>query len=144
MQWWAWIAVGAILLGAELAFVDAQFYLVFLGAAAVIVGMASLAGLLPADWLEWLVFSVLAVVSMVFFRRRIYQRMRRRLPSMRSGPEGELVTLAEPLQPGAACRIEYRGSSWNVVNCGRSAIPAGGRARVKSVDGLTLMVQADA
>jgi len=29
MEWWAWIAVGAILLVSELAFVDAQFYLVF-------------------------------------------------------------------------------------------------------------------
>ena len=33
MQWWGWIAVGVILLGAELAFVDAQFYLVFIGGA---------------------------------------------------------------------------------------------------------------
>ena len=32
MEWWAWIAVGAILLGSELAFVNAQFYLVFVGA----------------------------------------------------------------------------------------------------------------
>ena len=45
MQWWAWIAVGAILLGSELAFVDAQFYLVFIGAAALVVGFLDLAGL---------------------------------------------------------------------------------------------------
>jgi len=32
MHWWAWIAVGAILLGSELAFIDAQFYMVFVGA----------------------------------------------------------------------------------------------------------------
>ncbi len=38
MQWWAWIAVGAILLGSELALVDAQFYLVFIGASALVVG----------------------------------------------------------------------------------------------------------
>ena len=46
MQWWAWIAVGAILLGSELAFVDAQFYLVFIGASALVVGFLDLAGLL--------------------------------------------------------------------------------------------------
>ena len=44
MYWWAWIAVGAILLGSELAFVDAQFYLVFVGASAFVVGMLQLAG----------------------------------------------------------------------------------------------------
>ena len=37
MQWWAWIAVGAILLGSELAFVDAQFYLVIVGGSALVV-----------------------------------------------------------------------------------------------------------
>ena len=48
MEWWAWIAVGAILLVSELAFVDAQFYLLFVGASALVVGFLDLAGLLPA------------------------------------------------------------------------------------------------
>ena len=34
MNWWGWIIAGAILLGAELSFVNAQFYLVFIGSAA--------------------------------------------------------------------------------------------------------------
>lgn len=38
MTWWGWVIGGAILLGAELAFVDAQFYLVFVGTAAIIDG----------------------------------------------------------------------------------------------------------
>src|SRR6202035_3567591 len=75
MQWWAWIAVGAILLGSELAFVDAQFYLVFVGAAALVVGFLGLTGADLAVWLQWLIFAALAVSSMVGFRRRIYERM---------------------------------------------------------------------
>ena len=42
-----------MLLGSELTFVNAQFYLVFIGAAALIVGFLDLAGALPADWLQW-------------------------------------------------------------------------------------------
>ena len=144
MQWWAWIAVGAVLLGSELAFVDAQFYLVFVGAAALVVGFLSLTGADLAVWLQWLIFTALAAVSMVGFRRRIYERMRRTLPIMRSGPAGEVVTLAAELPPGETCRIEYRGSSWNAINCGTSVIAAGARARIQSVDGLTLVVHADA
>jgi membrane protein implicated in regulation of membrane protease activity len=144
MQWWAWIAVGAILLGSELAFVDAQFYLVFVGAAALVVGFLSLTGADLAVWLQWLIFTVLAAVSMVGFRRRIYERMRRTLPIMRSGPAGEVVTLAAELPPGETCRIEYGGSSWNAINCGTSVIAAGARARIERVDGLTLVVHADA
>jgi membrane protein implicated in regulation of membrane protease activity len=143
MEWWAWIAVGAVLLVSEMAFVDAQFYLVFVGASALVVGFLDLSGLLPAVWTQWLLFAVLAVVSMVTFRRRIYDRMRRRLPAMKQGPAGETVVLPAALQPGETCRVEYCGSSWNAVNGGKSPIDAGQRARIDRVNGLTLVVHGE-
>ena len=143
MEWWAWIAVGAILLGSELGFVDAQFYLVFVGGSALVVGFLDLGGLLPAVWMQWLLFALLAVFSMVTFRRRIYERMRRKLPAMKQGPAGETVVLPAELQPGETCRLEYCGSSWNAVNGGHSAIAAGERARIDRVNGLTLVVHGE-
>jgi membrane protein implicated in regulation of membrane protease activity len=144
MQWWAWIAVGAILLGSELAFVDAQFYLVFVGASAFVVGLLELAGLELAMWLQWLIFAVLAAASMLIFRRRIYERMRRGLPAMKGGPAGETVTVAVALPPGETCRLEYRGGSWSAINGGKSVIPAGAQVRITRVEGLTLVVHGDA
>jgi hypothetical protein len=142
MQWWAWIAVGAILLGSELTFVDAQFYLVFVGASAFIVGMLELTfGI--AEWLQWLLFAVLAVTSVFTFRRRIYERLRRQLPPLKGGPAGEIVTLPEDLPPGESCRLEYRGSSWSAINGGGMLIAAGSRARIERVDGLTLVVHGE-
>ena len=143
MQWWAWIAVGAILLGSELTFVNAQFYLVFVGASALIVGILALAGAATADWLQWLIFATLAVTSLLTFRGRVYERVRRTLPIMRSGPAGEIVTLPLELPPGETCRLEYRGSSWSAINAGESVIAAGSRARVERVDGLTLVVRGE-
>jgi len=143
MQWWAWIAVGAILLGSELTFVNAQFYLVFVGASALVVGILALAGAATADWLQWLIFAALAVTSLLTFRGRVYERMRRTLPIMRSGPAGEIVTLPLELPPGETCRLEYRGSSWSAINAGDSVIAAGSRARVERVDGLTLVVRGE-
>jgi len=143
MQWWAWIAVGAILLGSELTFVNAQFYLVFVGASALVVGILALAGAAAADWLQWLIFAALAVTSLLTFRKSIYERMRRTLPSMRGGPAGEIVTLPLELPPGETCRLEYRGSSWSAINAGESVIAAGSRARVERVDGLTLVVRGE-
>jgi len=144
MYWWAWIAVGAILLGSELAFVDAQFYLVFVGASAFVVGMLQLTGLGLAAWLQWLIFAALAATSMFTFRRRIYARMRRGLPAMKSGPAGEIVTMPMALPPGETCRLEFRGGSWSAVNAGEALIAAGSRARIERVDGLTLVVRGDA
>src|ERR1700730_10419848 len=144
MEWWAWIAVGAILLGSELAFIDAQFYLVFVGASAFAVGILQLAGIALAVWLQWLIFAVLAAMSMFTFRRRIYERMRRGLPALKVGPAGEIVTVPVALPPGETCRLEYRGCSWSAVNAGLGVLAAGARARIGRVDGLTLVVRGDA
>jgi membrane protein implicated in regulation of membrane protease activity len=143
MQWWAWIAVGAILLGSEMTFVNAQFYLVFIGSAALVVGLTDLAGLHAADWLQWTLFAVIAAVSMVAFRRRVYERMRAHLPAVSAGHKGEIVIMPTALRPGESCRLEYRGSSWSAVNAGQAVIDAGARARIQRVDGLTLVVQVD-
>jgi membrane protein implicated in regulation of membrane protease activity len=140
MQWWAWIAVGAILLGSELTFVNAQFYLVFLGVSAFVVGLLQVTGLLVADWLQWAAFAVIAVTSMLAFRKKIYEKMRHSLPPLRSGPAGETVTLPTILSPGETCRLEYRGGSWSAMNGGKTVIEAGCAARIERVEGLTLVV----
>ena len=143
MQWWAWILVGAILLGSELTFVNAQFYLVFVGASCLVVGLLQLAGIGLAVWLQWLIFAALAVTSMLTFRRRIYERTRRVLPPVKGGPAGELVTLPTALPPGETCRLDYRGTSWSAINGGKAEIAAGAQARIQRVDGLTLVVHHD-
>jgi membrane protein implicated in regulation of membrane protease activity len=144
MEWWAWIAVGAILLGAELTFVDAQFYLVFIGASAFVVGMLQLTGLNMPAGLQWLIFAALAAVSLITFRRRIYDRLRRKLPPLKGGPAGEIITLPADLPPGESCRLEFRGCSWSAVNGGKAMIAAGAKARIERVDGLTLVVHGEA
>ena len=144
MEWWAWIAVGAILLGSELAFVDAQFYLVFVGASALVVGLLEATGLGLPVWLQWLIFAALAAASLITFRRRIYDRMRHKLPPLKGGPAGEIVTLPADLPPGETCRLEYRGCSWSAVNGGKAPIAAGAKARIERVDGLTLVVHGEA
>ncbi|MGC1386871.1 MAG: NfeD family protein [Steroidobacteraceae bacterium] len=143
MQWWAWIVAGALLLGSELTFVNAQFYFVFVGSAALVVGCLDLATGGIAAWLQWTIFAVLASISMIGFRRRIYERMRGHLPGLNAGPKGETVILPAALAPGESCRLEYRGSTWSAVNAGHSAITAGARARIERIDGLTLVIRGD-
>ena len=83
MSWWGWIIAGAILLGAELAFVNAQFYLVFIGSAAIVVGLVTSVTPALASWAQWAIFGVLAIVSMVTFRSRIYRKLRGQVPPTR-------------------------------------------------------------
>jgi membrane protein implicated in regulation of membrane protease activity len=142
MSWWGWIIAGAILLGAELAFVNAQFYLVFIGSAAILVGLAAF--LLPlAHWLQWALFAVFAIASMVTFRSRVYQRFNRALPKVDTGPAGGLITLQVSLGAGESCQAEYCGTFWTVRNDSETPIPSGSRARIARVQDLTLLVKPD-
>lgn len=143
MSWWGWIIAGAILLGAELTFVSAQFYLVFIGSAAILAGLVTLIAA-PAAWLQWGVFAVLAIVSMVTFRSRIYQTFHRAMPAVETGPRtGGLITLQVSLGAGESCQTEYAGSFWTIRNDSDVPIPSGGRARVTRVQDLTLIVRPD-
>ena len=140
MPWWGWIIFGAFLLGSELLVVDAAFYLVFIGVAAIITGLLGLAGLNLALWLQWLIFAVLSIVTMVFFRKRLYQLLRGSVADYASGPVGESLRLAETLEPGASCRMDYRGTTWTVLNNGSDIIDKGASVRIQNVDGLVLKV----
>ncbi|MDH3266190.1 MAG: NfeD family protein [Gammaproteobacteria bacterium] len=143
MTWWAWMILGAVLLGAELFAVDAQFYLVFLGVSAALVGLASLFGVVPPEWVQWLAFAVLSLFFFLTFRRTLYTRIRGGGENYRDSLAGEAVTVAEDLAVGADARTEYRGSAWTVRNVGDTSIAAGSRAVVVEVDGLTLKVKAE-
>ena len=63
MMWWGWMVLGALLLGVELFAVDAQFYLVFLGVSAALVGLAALMGIELPEWGQWALFATLALIS---------------------------------------------------------------------------------
>jgi len=138
MHWWVWIVIGAILLGSELAFVEAQFYLVFLGAAALVVGLLDFAGVALPAWGEWIVFALLSLVSMMLFRSKVYRLLRKEIPTMKSGPVGDSVVVPIDLEPGASCRLDYRGSTWEARNDSDQTIAAGKEVRILRVDGLTL------
>lgn len=141
MAWWGWCILGMVLLGAELLAVDAQFYLVFAGLAAVVVGLLGLVGLeLPVAG-QWLLFAVIAVASMFTLRRPIYQKLMNKPFGNVSTDLDQRIVLTQELAPGKSCRVEYRGSGWTALNIGDEVIPPGGAARIDSIEGVTLRVR---
>ncbi len=138
MPWWGWIIFGAVLLGSELLIVDAGFYLVFIGIAAAITGLVELSGVSLEPWVQWILFSVIALIFMVLFRKKLYAKLRGSGVGYETGPAGEIVTVEQSLQPGETGRLAYRGTEWTVVNNSAQAFEQGQHVQISSVDGLTL------
>lgn len=142
MAWWGWMIVGVALLGTELLIIDAQFFLVFLGLAAVVVGLAALLGLGGPEWVQWLLFGILALIFTFGFRGRVYGKLRGNLPGFDDNLTGQVFTLEKGLDAGAEGRVPYRGTTWRVLNAGHAALPPGARVRIVNADGLVLKIEA--
>jgi membrane protein implicated in regulation of membrane protease activity len=135
------MVIGALLLAAELFAVDAQFYLIFIGIGAVVVGLFGLLGIDLPMWAQWLLFAVISLTAMFTIRRQLYERMRGRAVGIADSAQGDRVTIAEELAPGATTRTEYRGSLWTAINVGNDAIPPGATAVIDAIEGLNLRVR---
>ncbi len=142
MPWWGWMMTGTLLFGAEMLGVSAQFYLVFVGAAALVVGLLGMAGVALPEWAQWITFAVVALICMALFRARLYSKFK--------GADGQVeerlimgdrIAVPERLTPGASCRVEYRGTTWSARNTDDVPIEAGVEAEVWETTGLTLHIR---
>lgn len=143
MTWWGWMILGAVLLSAELFAIDAQFYLVFLGIAAMLVSLAGLVGVAMPVWVQWLVFAFLSLIFMFTFRKVLHEKIRGGAKGFRTTIVGATLDVADDLAPGKDARAEFRGTDWTIRNVGDDLISGGARAKVVAVEGLTLHVVAD-
>jgi membrane protein implicated in regulation of membrane protease activity len=135
--------LGAVLLGAELFAVDAQFYLVFLGVSAALVGLLGLFGIVLPEWGQWLAFAIFSLLFFFSFRRTIYRKLRGGGEDFPESMSGESINITEDLAPGVEARAQFRGSDWTVRNVSDATISAGTRAEVVKVDGITLHIAAE-
>ena len=143
MTWWAWMILGAILFGAEMLAIDAQFYLVFIGLSAVLVGVLGMLGIVMPESVQWLIFAALSLVSMFTFRKALYAKIRGISPGFSDGLVGEFLEIPEDLGVGQETRASFRGSNWTVVNDGNAPIAQGARVRIQRSEGLSLFVVDD-
>lgn len=140
MIWWYWLFLGLVLAGAEM-LAPGGFYLLFFGVAALIVGALAGLDVVQTLWLEWLLFSVLAVSSLLLFRGPLL-RMTKHSPTHRVDTMiGESAVLLDDLPPGHTGKSELRGTTWSTRNDGSSPLTKGQRAIVTKVDGLMLWVR---
>ncbi len=141
MAWWIWIIGGVLLCLAEMA-TPGAFYLLFFGVAALVVGVLAWASLVDATWVQFLLFSVFSIVSLVMFRRALSERLNLEDPAVKIHTlEGESGTAMEDIPAPGTGKVEVRGTSWNAVNKGDAPIEQGQECVIERVEGVSLWVR---
>jgi inner membrane protein len=141
MVWWYWMVFGLALLAAEMT-TPGGFYILFFGLSALLVGTMAGLGIVDLDWLQWLLFSVIAIGSLLVFRGPLMARMSRGHQAQADVDSmvGEVAIPLEPLASGATGKAELRGTIWTAKNVGPTDLRKDQRGKVKNVDGLTLWI----
>jgi membrane protein implicated in regulation of membrane protease activity len=144
MIWWYWMLLGLVLLGAEM-ITPGGFYILFFGLAALVVGGLAGLGLVQAEWLQWLLFSGLAILSLLVFRGPLLAWIKTQdveTPAVDS-MGGETAIPLEDLSPGDTGKAELRGTTWTAHNAGSALLKKNQRCKVERVEGLTLWITAE-
>ncbi len=141
MAWWVWIVGGVLLCLAEMA-TPGAFYLLFFGVAALVVGVLAWAGLVDTTWVQFLLFSVVSIASLVLFRRTLTERLNPDESATKINTlEGESATALEDIPAHGTGKVEVRGTGWNAVNKGDTLIEKGQACLVERVEGVSLWVR---
>jgi len=141
MAWWSWIVVGVVLLIAEIS-IPGGFFMCFFGIGALIVSPLVWSGLIAQQWVQWAGFSVISLVLLVLFRKKLLDA----IPQKYDRPDtdtmvGGRAVAAAGIEPNLTGKVEFRGTSWSAKNISSSLIESGSSCEIVSVDSLTLLVK---
>ena len=140
MEWWHWLVLGLILVALEMA-AAGGFYVIFFGIAALAIGGLHMLGAAGPSWFQFLLFSVIAVVSLLLFRRPLLRTLQPEGASDVDSLVGETAIPLSDIAPGAVGQAELRGSAWSARNLAAVPILRGERCRVVRVERLMIYLE---
>lgn len=138
-----------MLAGASLVLVElltpGGFFFLFFALASMIVGLLVASGAGGPPWVQGALFSILSVVSLVLFRKRLLEKFKPspHLTESMADVIGGVVVLIEDLAPNGLGKADFRGTRWAVRNTSLEPLKNGQRCAIEKIDGLTLFVKAE-
>ena len=141
LEWWHWLVLGLILVALELA-ASGGFYVIFFGIAAVAIGALRLLDLAGPAWMQLLLFILISVGALMFFRRPMLRWLQLEgVPGDVDSLVGDIAIALDEIEPGAIGKAELRGSVWTARNHAKVPLHKGQRCTVVSVDRLTIFLE---
>jgi membrane protein implicated in regulation of membrane protease activity len=131
-----------VLLLAELV-TPGGFYILFFGLGGIAVGLLSVFEAAGPIWFQIVLFSIISVFSLWFFREKLLELTRG--PSMDRVATyiGETAVVLDDISVNGIGKAEMRGTPWNTRNVSGRPLARGERCKVERVEGLTIFVRAE-
>jgi membrane protein implicated in regulation of membrane protease activity len=141
MEWWHWLLIGLILIALEMA-ASGGFYVIFFGVAALAIGGLHLFDIAGPLWWQFLLFSIMSIVSLMVFRGPVLRWLQLDKPGEdMDSLVGEVAVPLEDIAPGSVGRAELRGSVWSARNVSRAGITRGQRCTVVRAERLMIFLE---
>jgi membrane protein implicated in regulation of membrane protease activity len=135
----SWVFLGVFFLLLEVAMPG--LISLFFGIAALVVALVVWI-FEPSITMQWLMFSVFSVLSLVLLRKmfkKIFVGDKNVSGVVTDDFIGKSATVVESILPNQAGRVEFRGSTWSAES--DEEIPSGTTVRIYSKDNITLFVK---
>lgn len=139
MTWWMWMILGLVLAIAE-AQIPTNFFLLAFGVGGMLVGVLTGLGWLATPWLQWLVFSLASVGTLLGLQRTLARTSHHPGHTV-DDLRRESATVLEDVPANGVGRAELRGTTWSARAVDGVPLARGTRCRVHRIDGLTLWLQ---
>lgn len=136
--WWA--VAGLAMVIADLIF--GTFFILFIGAGALITALCIWIGIIPASdptW-QWVLFAVSSTLGLILFRKKLVNIFGRGAADKYDEHRGQKVSVTEDIPENGNGKVNYRGAQWIARSADGSAIAAGKTAVISQVDGIILEV----
>ena len=142
MDWWLWILLGLLLLLGELV-TPGGFYILFFGLGAIAVGLLAAFEAAGPIWFQFVLFSIISVLSLWFFREKLLELTRGASTDRVDTYIGETAVILEDISINGIGKAEMRGTPWNTRNVSGRPLTRGERCKVERLEGLTIFVRAE-
>lgn len=139
VYWWIWVIFGILMCLAEI-MTPSGFYLIFIGLAAILVGVVSY--FVDSLVIQLILFSVSFILFILLFRKKCLKSINKKNAQVDDSEfTGEIARTLEAIPVGEEGKIELRGTGWTGCNGGDTDLPSNTECRIVSRDGLKFIVQ---
>lgn len=134
-----WGAIGLLLIIADVVF--GTFFVMFLGAGALITATILWMGIPMNTASQWLTFSGLSTMGVVLLRKKLMQWFGPSKEERFEEHKGQTVLVTESITPAKPGKVKYRGAEWQAATNNDDSFDKGENAVITHLDGIVVYIR---